>query len=299
MHLLQSGLPKSGNFWLYQIIHNILEKANLEEKSFIKHQPIYQLAQTWDMSIREQANINFLDITETALFYRVGNIFRYPIDNIDEYIHQCTYVWTHSQFSSKCREVFPKFDKLIYIIRDPRDVAISWSNFVFSPYMKRYYPFLTANEINPQNYLNHHLTDIISDWINHVGEYLKYRHEFGIHIIFYERLACNLDEELKILLNYLELKIKPTDIEKIKNKVDFNTMKRENPNHLRKGNKGQWVEIFSEQQNRQVLKLAKPLLQVLNYPINQEETLPQFIDKLPEELSPDFGKVSLLISAPH
>ncbi|NEP24484.1 sulfotransferase domain-containing protein [Moorena sp. SIO3I6] len=251
------------------------------------------------MSVRGQVNINFLDITETALFYRISNIFRYPVDDIDNYIDSCTFVWTHSQLNSKCREVFPKFDKLIYIIRDPRDVAISWSNFVFSPYMKRYYPFLTDNEINPQVYLTNRLNDIISDWVNHVSDYLNYRDEFKIYIVFYENFVQDFDKELQKLLNYLEIELNKVELDEIKNKVKFTTMKQENPNHVRKGNKGQWLEIFSDDQNRQVLELAKPLLQVLNYPINREESLPQLTQGFSETFSCNFGKVSLLIPTPH
>ena len=299
MHLLQSGLPKSGNFWLSQIIQNLLEKANIEEKSFIKEQPIYQIAKDWDMSVRDQANINFLDITETAFFYRIGNIFRYPIDDIDDYIHRCTFVWTHSQFTSKCREVFPKFNKIIYVLRDPRDVAISWSNFVFGPYMQRYYPFVASNEINPQTYLDSHLIEIVSDWVNHVGGYLQFQEEFGIYFVFYERLLHDFDEELQKLSSYLELELKEPVFEEIKNQVNFNTMKKNNPKHLRKGRQGQWLDLLSEEQNQKVLDLAKPLLQFLNYPIIEEEKLPQLTNKLPKQLCSNFSKVSLLIAAPH
>lgn len=299
MHILQSGLPKSGNFWLYQIINNILEKTHLEQKIFIQKQAIYKIAQTWDMSVKGQINIDFLDIIENALFYRIGNIFRYPIDDIDHYINNSTFVWTHSQFSNKCREIFPKFNKVIYILRDPRDIAISWSHFVFSDYMQRYYPFLTSHDNNPQEYLNNHLSEIISDWVNHIGEYLKYKDEFSIYIIFYERLLHELEKELSKLLNFLQIEMDQKDIEDIKNKVDFYAMKKENPNHVRKGRQRQWIDIFSESQNQHVLNLAQPLLEILNYPLNQETRLPQLPDKLPKEFNPQLGKVSLLIPAPH
>jgi aryl sulfotransferase len=75
MHILQSGLPKSGNFWLYQIISNIFEKAKLEEKSFIKNQPIHKVAQTWDMGVKGQIDINFLDILERENCTMVRDFF--------------------------------------------------------------------------------------------------------------------------------------------------------------------------------------------------------------------------------
>ncbi|NJM16702.1 MAG: sulfotransferase domain-containing protein, partial [Bacteroidales bacterium] len=40
----------------------------------------------------------------------------------------------------RCYSVFPKFDKIVYIVRDPRDVALSMARFQFTPYMQTYYP---------------------------------------------------------------------------------------------------------------------------------------------------------------
>ena len=92
MHIIQIGLPKSGNFWLRTILTNMFQLANQENRSFIQSQPIYDIAKTWDLGVRGQIAIDFLDITPNALFYRIGNIFRYPVDDIDDYINRCSLV---------------------------------------------------------------------------------------------------------------------------------------------------------------------------------------------------------------
>ena len=300
MHIIQIGLPKSGNFWLRTILTNILQLANQENRSFIQSQPIYDIAKTWDLSVRGQIAIDFLDITPNALFYRIGNIFRYPVDDIDDYINRCSLVWTHSQFSPKVLDLLPKFDKAIYILRDPRDVAISWANFVFSPYMRRYYPFLITGETEPSSYLNNHLQAIITDWVNHVGGYLESQGELAIHWLFYENLLTSFDTEIEELLAFLEIELDSSARTALKNQVDFTTMKKDNPNHLRKGSVKQWVNILSEKQQDVVLKVAKPVLEELNYPLNtQEEKLP----KLPVDFNQiafnTSEKVVLLTPAPH
>lgn len=300
MHIIKVGLPKSGNYWLHTVLKNILKEANIENEIFLREQPIYQIAQTWDMSIKGQIDINFLDITQDSLFLRISNIYRYPIDNIDDYIKNSTLVWTHSQLTPKGLEVFPQFDKIVYIIRDPRDISISWSNFVFTPYMRKYYPFLTSDETSPQEYLNNNLSRIICDWRIHVSNYLKYKEKLGIHFLFYERLLDNFEHELEKLLAYLEIELPPKSKNKIQENVTFTSMKKDNLNHLRKGSSKQWLEVLNEKQKDTVLQMATPLLRLLNYPLNnQVNTVPDVPVNIEDACLTTSGKVSLLIPAPH
>ncbi|MEM1168086.1 MAG: sulfotransferase domain-containing protein [Cyanobacteria bacterium P01_H01_bin.35] len=301
MHILKIGLPKSGNFWLHTILHNIIDYSDVRYESFIENQPIYELAKTWDMNqLKGQIDINFFDITRNAAFYRIGNIFRYPVDNIDDYINSSTFVWTHAQMSDNVLKTIIKFDKLIYIIRDPRDVLVSWSNFVFSTYIQRYYPFLIVDENNPESYLNNNLTIIVYDWINHIGGYLTHQNDLNIYFVFYERLLHNFDHELDKILEYLEIDLDDQAKGKIKEKVSLNSMKKESPNHIRKGKLGQWVDIFADVQKEEVLEIATPLLQLLNYPVNSQiDTLPELPEKLPENINLPDGKVLLLKPSNH
>lgn len=300
MHIVKVGLPKSGNYWLHTILKNILQEANIENKVFLRGQPIYQIAQTWDMGIKGQVDINFLDITQDSLFSRISNIYRYPIDDIYNYINNSTLVWTHSQLTPKGLEVFPLFDKIIYILRDPRDISISWSNFVFTPYMRRYYPFLTADETNPQEYLNNNLSRIISDWKIHLSSYLKYKDKLGIHFIFYERLLNDFEQELEKLLAYLEIELTSNSKSNIQENVAFASMKKDNSHHLRKGRSRQWLDILNEKQKDTVLQMTESLLKLLNYPLNnQVNTVPNLPLKIEDACLTTSGKVNLLIPAPH
>ena len=296
MHILKAGVIKSGNFWLHTILHNIIDYSNFEYKSFIKNQPIYELAKTWDINqLKGQISINCLDITKNAAFYRISNIFRYPVDDMDDYINSSTLVWSHSQMSSNALTIMQKFDKVIYIIRDPRDVSISWSNFVFTYYMQRYYPFLIVDETNAETYLNNNLTTIVFDWMNHVGGYLKHQKDLNIHFVFYERLLDNFDRELEEILEYLEIELDAKARGEIQEKVSFNQMKKESPDHIIKGKLGQWVDILTDSQKEEVLGMANILLKLLNYPLNnQTDSLPELPDKLPENINLPDGKVVLL-----
>lgn len=229
MKILQIGLPKSGNFWLYKIIQNIIHEAQIENKSFIKNQPIYDLAKTWDLQVKDQINIDMLKINEAKVFYHISKRFKQEINNLDDYVNSCTHVWSHSWFYNLTIKVCSKFDYTIYIIRDQRDVAISLSKFVFNSHMKKYYSHHTKNIINSQQYLDSKLELIISDWVKHILGYLYNYQKLGIYIIFYERLLVNFDEEIKKLLNYLNLELSENSLAKIKQNVSLTNMKKKQP----------------------------------------------------------------------
>lgn len=48
MKILQGGVPKCGNFWLYQIIEEILFQKGQKQPKFIEQHPIAELAKTWE-----------------------------------------------------------------------------------------------------------------------------------------------------------------------------------------------------------------------------------------------------------
>ncbi|NEP47126.1 MAG: sulfotransferase domain-containing protein, partial [Okeania sp. SIO2H7] len=205
-----------------------------------------------------------------------------------------------SQMSSNAFTIMQKFDKVIYIVRDPRDVSISWSNFIFTPYVRRYFPFFTVDETNSETYVNKNLTTIVSDWMNHVGGYLKHQKDLNIHFVFYERLLHDFDRELEKILAYLGIELDKKARGEIKEKVSFNSMKQDSPNHIRKGQLAQWVNILTDAQKEEVLQMATPLLKLLNYPLNNQiDTLPELPEKFPENLNLPDGKVVLLKPSNH
>lgn len=280
MKILQAGMAKSGNFWLYKIIQGILSHGGLENKSFIQNHPIHELAQTWDLSYKEQADIDVLDIDPHKCFYRISSVFRMPIEDIDDYIQQCNHVWTHSHFCQRSVTVLPKFDKIVYIIRDPRDRAISAAKFRFTPYMQKYYPH---GDPDPDASLAHSLTGNVRSWVQHGGGYLRCRDELQIHFVFYERLLHAFGEEVADLLEYLDIELSEEAIAAIKRDVEFNTMKRENPHHVRKGRSGRWREVLTDAQKQRAARIAGPMLEILNYPVYESQT-DQSLPCLPTQL---------------
>ncbi|NEO79901.1 sulfotransferase domain-containing protein [Moorena sp. SIO4G3] len=292
MNILQISLPKSGTFWLANILSNIVKEAGIAEKAFVKTQPIYEAAKTWDLPIKNMLDINMINITNEVLFYRIANIFIYPIQDFNEYINNTTNVWTHSLACCKTPEVLEKFDKTVYIIRDPRDVAISWSHFAFTPFMKKHYYYVAGNEVNPESFLKNKLYTCISDWMNHVGGYLKSKKELDIYVIFYENLCNNFNNELQKMLEYLEIELDSDSIARIKEQVDFTSMKKDSPDHVREGGFYKWKNVLSNEQKEKCWQIAQPLLSLLNYPLGDHD-----LDKLPR-IPVELPEVSSLPSGP-
>ena len=264
MNILQAGVPKSGNYWLYSIIRNILQEAGHEHRSYIQQHPIQSQADKWQLSFAGQSQMDFLTIEGGRSYCRISEVFKEEIKNIDSYIDRCSQVWTHSTVDAAASKILAKFDKLVYIIRDPRDVAISYSKFAFTKHK------LTNgkphHESSPQSYLDNRLEQMTRRWVLHVGGYLKYRQELNIYPIFYERWLQKFDSEIVKLLTYLEIELSEEAIARIKYKVAFKTMKQQSPKHLRKGSSGQWQDRLSDRQKYEVERIAGSMLKLLNYP---------------------------------
>ena len=264
MRILQIGVPKSGNFWLYSILQEVVARAGIGQRSFIENQPIYELAQDWDLPTSEHAGIDALRIEPNGCFYQIWPIFRWPIEDMDNYVCQCSHTWSHSAFCEGALEVLSKFDKVVYILRDPRDVALSQSRFIFTPFIMKHCPHSYGE---PSEHLDSRLDALIRDWVEHVGGYLKRRDSLDIHFVFYERLLHTFESELTALLTYLEVGIdEECAIEGIQRAVSFKSMRRENPDHVRKGRSGEWAKVLTDRQKQRAAKIGGSMLEILNYP---------------------------------
>lgn len=283
MAILQIGVPKCGNFWLYQILQQILQKAGRDRKSFIQQQAIYQLAKSWDLNFPDQAKIDVLEITDLQLSYRISSIFRKPIEDLQQYIASTPHVWTHSPICKKSPEVLEAFAHKVYIIRDPRDRAISAAKYYCSPYMLKYFP---QEETDPQKYLDKHFERLMTEWVWHVYDHLRVSKAHNIHIIFYENLLEQFQSVLGPLLQYLEIPLSSGERLAIEEAVSFSTLKAKNPKHLKKGKANYWREQLNTEQLRQAEMIAGPLLQVLNYSPSTDK-----ISRLPSFSS---GKVDFI-----
>lgn len=270
MVILQAGVPKSGNYWLYRIVRESLAQAGVPHRSFVQRHPIHAEAQSWELSFQGQADMDFLVIEPEGCSFRISALYREPLADVAAYVGQCRQVWTHSGFCERSRRVLPLFDRVVYLIRDPRDVALSYARFAFTPHKLKNHP--PHHEKDPESFLAHRFDGMVRDWVQHVGGYLRHREALGIHVVFYERLLHHFDEELEALLTYLGLELDAAQIREVTERVTFAHMKRHSPDHLRKGRSGQWVDALTPEQQAHAERVAGPMLELLGYPVEAPAT---------------------------
>jgi aryl sulfotransferase len=281
MKILQSGLPKSGNLWLYRILQLCAAEAGWPRSSFIRDHPIQQQAKDWDLSFPGQATIDVLDFRHGQAYCRISSRFRERVRDFDDYLARTSHVWTHSPLTLAERPLLARFDSIVYIIRDPRDAAVSMSRFVLTPYMQAHYP---RRELPPESYLDRYLSRIVKTWVRHVGQSLLQRHDLRLGFVFYERLLDDLDGELARLLALLDLDLDAAARARIKAGVQFESMQPSSPGHLRAGRRGAWRQALSDGQRAAAAKAAGPLLCWLGYPADADAEAELPLPALPAQL---------------
>ena len=273
IHILQGGVPKSGNYWLFKILENILLQSGIRKKSYIKQQPIYNKARKLHLSQTDQASIDVVSIKDDGVYYGMSSLLSEKVRNVQNYVDNTTHVWSHSPFKKKYVSFYKKFDKIVYVIRNPRDVALSMSDFAFTPYIKKYYPHKFNN---PKAYLNINLENNLIKWAENVTGYPKNTDRHNIYIIFYERLLEDPEGEIEKLAKYLDLKIKKQELSDLIEAITFKNMKKESPDPLNKGKSYRWSKEFTKLQKMRSYYLIRELINLLNYPKSEKKlTLPR------------------------
>lgn len=286
MHVLQVGAAKSGNYWLHTVVSSIFREAGLGLDSFIQQHPIYPTAKSWQLSFPEQADIDVIDVEPSGCRFRISSRFYESIPDIDSYIEQSTLVWSHSGFNKTSQFVYPKFDKVIYLVRDPRDVAISLAHFAFTPYMQTHYP---TRAKDADEFLRRNLSGIVGNWAKHVGSHLLATPKTEVYFVFYENLVHQFDDELRRLLIYLGLDLSADSRDRIKMETSFETMHAKSPGHVRRGRKDGWVAGLTPHQKQTVARLTGPLLDLLGYPRMERHLTFETLS-----LSPDFDRSTVV-----
>jgi hypothetical protein len=131
-------------------------------------------------------------------------------------------------------EIYRKFDKLVYIIRDPRDSLISMSHFQFTPYKMKYHP---VSEQTPEEWASKHAEWWGKRWRAHVLSHLQLKDQVPLYAIFYERLVKDFRNEIRSLSDALGLGLTNADIETIQENTSAAKMKKKAPHHVRKAGK--------------------------------------------------------------
>ncbi|MCA9668905.1 MAG: sulfotransferase domain-containing protein [Myxococcales bacterium] len=278
--ILQIGVEKSGNYWLYQTLNAIVERAGWPNTRYVHTLPIYPLFKTWpDLSFPNQADLDCISVVRRGIWFWIPAIFHWPIEDLDDFASKTTHGWSHSPWQDPWSgRLLERFDKTVYIVRDVRDVVVSFAHFQRMPYIQRYSTLAPLGSIEEQ-YRDSWMART-KDWINHVLGYLAHRDQHDIHIICYERLRHDFDNELDRLLDYLGVSLSGDVKAAMASELHVSSMKKTAPGHVRKGRAGGWQAALPDDIKHGISTMAGPLLELLGYS-RDEPVSPQEPSKLP------------------
>ncbi|XP_069905576.1 sulfotransferase 6B1 [Oryctolagus cuniculus] len=170
---------------------------------------------------------------------------------------------THLSYNLIPLDVKQKQCKIIYIVRNPKDTAVSLFHYYRDnprlPSVETWAAFL---ELFLQG-------DVVyGSWFDHVLSWEEHKNDKNVLIIFYEEMKKDLPKNIKKITTFLGINVSDSDINKIAWKASFNEMKtnaiKENcdPNHticaltsnrslvFRKGVVGDWLNYFTPRQKK-------------------------------------------------
>lgn len=167
-----------------------------------------------------------------------------------------------------------KYQKVIYLVRDGRDVAVS------------YYHHLTRNgkiagEASFQDYnliFHQGVIDNFSNWSNHVNFWLDYS-QAEILLIKYEDMKSQPDVVLEKVLKFSGIKIDPEKIKKSIYASDFKNMRKKDKDRksllghtidpsmpfVREGVSGVWRNMFTDELHDLFLHIHGSALKRMSY----------------------------------
>lgn len=269
-----SSYPKSGNTWVRLFLQKYFgDNYNYYlNKSFPIPEQLTEL------------NVDYRKFDEIAKNWEIHQKF------INQN-NQTNYLKTHSAFHSyKNYDFTNKLNTLgvIYIVRDPRDVIISYAHHMNRSIKETLIVMLKSDNFEVHSYKGPYRKSneekfkksLIGSWADHFNSWKSYSQESEILIIKYEDLIKDTKNEFLKMLNYLKkidkikidleklkLAIHETSFEKLSKKEEQEGFKEAMPNtkFFRKGLVGDWKTKLDKETRKILEKEFEKEMKELGY----------------------------------
>lgn len=272
LSILSLGYPKSGNVWLNYLLRDICTAAGVEVRQAMEGHPISEALKHEHFGIRGQDQADFIVIDPLRTYFGITSVFRWPIEDIAAYAARTSLVMSHCPWRPEpsAQMTYRSFTHRILVVRDVRDVAVSWSRFMFTPFNRLHNP---VSYPNAEAFLAGTLAQRVTGWSSYHEGWLVDRtaEELPVHVIFYEQLMTKPVHELRRLCTYLGLDVNEVKLEDIVRRNDLKEMKQRQPDHVFRGGWGNWREFLDDRQIHIVQRSAGEMLRLLGYPLNGAE----------------------------
>ena len=270
-----ASYPKSGNTWFRVFLTNLLAK-NGEEVN------INELQQTTIASSRKLFD-DYAGISSSLLsFEEIEQLRPNVYDCIAAEAESLLYLKIHDAFiyTKEGRPLVSEKAtyKVVYIIRNPLDVAVSFAHHLVVTNNKAV-EFMNSHKFsfcNHTNKLDLQLEQRLLNWSEHVLSWTN-QSLFPVHILRYEDMIAQPFETFKKATEFCEIEATDMEIAKaIENSSFENLQKQEKEvgfkekppkaaSFFRKGKAGSWKEELTNDLAQMIVEKHKKVMQLYNY----------------------------------
>lgn len=253
-----ASYPKSGNTWVRMFLNAYLTGFPLNINSGFQYAIGDNHPGLWQTTICRQ--VDQLTVAEQALI-RPAVLFNALYFSAAKHVCLKTH---HAKVKVEDIPLIPvKFSAGgIYIIRDPRDVAISFADHLGDSIDD------VINNMGCKQYINTHrisnLAHILTTWSIHVETWVHKNKDLPIKVTRYEDMLENTDYEFRRILEALGLsdineerfkfaldQTKFENLQKLEDKHGF-MEKGQGKRFFRVGKAGQWEDILTQEQIQRI-----------------------------------------------
>lgn len=277
-HLLALGYPKCGNVWLRGLLASLLEAAGVDFRQIMASHPIAPVLEAMDLGIKDQARQDSVRFEPLRAYQDIPAVFSWAIPDFPAYVAATSMAHSHCMWKPETDHFLRAFTHRVVIVRDPRDVAVSWSRWIFSPFNRMHRPTIHAT---PDALLAEDLPRRLTEWNEHQKSWLLDRSaDLSLHVIFYEQLVDQTPHELGRVARYLGLEIGEDALRQVAAQHALGEMKKKQPHHVFRGGWGAWLQNLDDRQVHTAQRIAGQMMKALGYPLNRAEADGWTPDKL-------------------
>jgi len=240
--VLVASYPKTGTNWTGEIVDRLVYQDEKELK-IVKALPIPLRALEMSVPMKFQI-IDALPVKRRVF----GTHF--SVDLLD------------------VKRLLDKKIKIVYVLRNPKDMLVSMFNF-----LRKLPPFqhepLKSLLSDWKTFYGHYMNGSFpmagkkdGKYFDHVLGWLKYRTNSSVHFVFYEDLKKDFQSETKKLASFLETPMSPEKLAEITEKCTISSMRKsyeERPGFesklaaafINKGGIGGWKDYFTVAQSEE------------------------------------------------
>ncbi|XP_061713623.1 luciferin sulfotransferase-like isoform X1 [Cydia pomonella] len=241
--------PRSGTTWTQELVWLLMNDLDFDTALKIPLSSRYNTLEHYHWKYQKELNLDILDpelrqkCTEIRLTYDAINNAPSP-----------RFFKTHLAFSLLPLNLLDS-SKVLYVARDPRDVAVSL-------FHHQKLTWFYAGDF--KSFWNLFINDLVirSPYLTHLKEAWALRHHPNMLFIFYEDMNKDLPSSIKRVSDFLGKEVKNEQIAKLCEHLDIENFRKNESVHpswraaifnpdaepfVRKGISGGWREYFDEE----------------------------------------------------